>query len=186
MSYEDDYIATYLKLDVRNPLVLRDLIEIRQKDDFIAFMKANVKNIELDYLNPLQKLNKLCELFYRDLNRGRFNDAHQKAWELAEKFRNIKPTLRETVKEFKDLSVSNIQNAETKEMYFSGFEISSLSQIGSVRKLISIDDSHNLEEEIEKVFNLAVERSIKGLGLKKEEPNNSRVLGLANMSVRKM
>jgi len=186
MSYEDDYIATYLKLDVRNPLVLQDLMEIRQKEDFIIFMKANVKNMELDYLNALQKLNKLCELFYRYLNSGRFREAHKKAWELAEKFRDIKPTLRELIKEFRDLSVSSIQNSETKEMYFTGFEISKLDQIGNVKKLISLDDSYRLEEEIEKVFNLAVERSIKALGLKKEEPDNSRVLSLANMSVRKM
>ena len=71
-------------------------------------------------------------------------------------------------------------------MYFTGFEISKLDQIGNVKKLISLDDSYRLEEEIEKVFNLAVERSIKALGLKKEEPDNSRVLSLANMSVRKI
>ena len=147
MRIKIEYIANFLGLDIKNPLVLADIAEIKELDGFIAFMKDNMKNTRLDFLNPLKSLTELKKMYLQEINRERLEGARSQSFKLALKFRELKPMLREL-----DGTLQTRNLAQNGVLCFSEFENSSFEKIGNLKRLIFLDDNFKLEEELEKVF----------------------------------
>lgn len=151
MRLKIEYIANFLGLDIKNHLVLADIAEIKELDSFIVFMKDNMKNTRLDYLNQLQKLTELKKMYLQEINRDRLDSARSQSFKLALKFREFKPMLRELEGELKTgILAQNIDGEMVK--CFTNFENSALEKIGNLKRLIFLDDNFKLEEELDKVF----------------------------------
>ena len=159
---EIDYIASFLKIDTSNKYLLKDIIEIENKPLFIDFMKKNMRHMELDFLNPVQKLEKLKQLFSVEQNSDRVEKAENHAYLLAEKFRSIKPMIKRMFEEFKTPLIENFEKDGIR--YFEPFELRTLNNVGNIRKLVFFDDNMTLEEKISKQFTnmiyLSTNRSI--------------------------
>ena len=159
---EIDYIASFLKIDTSNKYLLKDIIEIENKPLFIDFMKKNMRHMELDFLNPVQKLEKLKQLFSVEQNSDRVEKAENHAYLLAEKFRSIKPMIKRMFEEFKTPLIENFEKDGIR--YFEPFELKTLNKVGDIRKLVFFDDNMTLEEKISKQFTnmiyLSTNRSI--------------------------
>lgn len=147
---EIDYIASFLKIDTSNKYLLKDIIEIENKPLFIDFMKKNMRHMELDFLNQVQKLEKLKQLFMIEQNSDRLEKAENHAFLLAEKFRAIKPIIKRMFEEFKTPLIENFEKDGIK--YFEPFELKTLNKVGDIRKLVFFDDNMILEEKISKQF----------------------------------
>lgn len=160
---EIDYIASFLKIDTSNKYLLKDIIEIENKPLFIDFMKKNIRHMELDFLNPVQKLEKLKQLFMIEQNSDRVEKAENHAYLLAEKFRTIKPSIKRMFEEFKNPILENFEKTDGLK-YFEPFEIKTLNKVGDIRKLVFFDDNMTLEDKISKQFTnmiyLSANRSI--------------------------
>ena len=153
-----DYIASFLKIDTNNKYLLKDIIEIENKPLFIDFMKKNMRHMELDFLNPVQKLEKLKQLFYVEQNSDRLEKAENHAFLLAEKFRVLKPTIKRMFEEFKNPLLENFEKTDGAK-YFESFELKTLKSMGDVRKLVFYDDNMTLEDKITKQFNEIIYQS---------------------------
>ena len=151
MRTQIEYIANYLGVDITNPLCLTDISEIKDIERFKYFMKSNIKNIRLDYLNPLQKLNELKKMFEEEINVGRIEKAENHAFLLAEKFRTLKPLIKRMFEEFKDPLIENFEKTDGTK-YFESYELNTLKKIGNLRKLVFFDDNMTLEDKITKEF----------------------------------
>lgn len=151
MRMKIEYIANYLGIDIANPLCLADIAEIKELDKFTLFMKSNIKNTRLDFLNPLQKLNELKKMFEEEINAHRIEKAENHAFLLAEKFRALKPTIKRMFEEFKDPLIENFEKTDGTH-YFESYELSTLKKIGNLKKLVFFDDNMMLEDKIAKEF----------------------------------
>jgi len=160
-----EYIASYLGLDIDNKLIFKDIAEIENKIEFIDFMKANIKHTSLSYMNALQKLTQLKTLYNQELNKDREQEAQTQSQLLEEKFREIKPMIKN--EHLKGLQPTLNQIRINGTNYFTKFEESKLNAIGEVKYLVSLSDSHKLQENIEKVFLQEVYK-VKQIGVKKE------------------
>lgn len=154
MKARIEYIANYLGIDISNPYSLTDIAEIKDLDKFTVFMKQNIKNTRLDFLNPLQKLTELRKMFDLEENKDRLEKASSEAYRIAEKIREIKPLIKKEIECGKLPKLDELKlNGEN---YFSNFEISTLSKIGDLKKICFLDDNFKLEEELSKVFSSIV------------------------------
>jgi len=146
-----EYCANLLGIDISNPYVIADFAEIENIESFVPFAKSNIKNTRLDYLNPLQKLNELKKMWIEEQNKGREEQALTKAQSLALKFRDIKTVIKNEITNGKPIGYDNIKLSG--ENYFTNFEIKTLSTIGNIKYVVSLDDAFVLEEAITKQFN---------------------------------
>ena len=67
---------------------------------------------------------------------------------LADKFLKIKVLLENELMQGRKPAFYEVKDARTKQNYFSDFEISILRKIGDVKYLISLANSHKLEDKI--------------------------------------
>lgn len=154
MRLKIEYIANYIGIDITNPICLSDIAEIKELDKFTLFMKSNIKNTRLDFLNPLQKLNELKKMFDFEENKERLEKASNEAYKLAEKVREVKPLIKKEIERGK---VPHLDELKCEgDNYFSKFEIDTLSKIGDFKKLCLLDDIFKLEDEISKTFSSIV------------------------------
>lgn len=175
MRLKIEYIANYLGLDIKNPLVLADIAEIKDIDGFMVFMKDNIKNTRLDYLNALQKLTELKKMYLAEINRDRLEGARSESFRLALKFRELKPSLRELDGNVYTWDLSQNIDGERKRC-FTDFENSTLRKIGNLKRLIYLDDNFKLEEELDKVFFGIVYNGNRTLQLAQKSTNDSEVV----------
>ena len=154
MKAKIEYIANYLGINVSNQYALADIGEIRDIDKFIVFMKSNIKNTRLDFLNPLQKLTELKKMFEIEEHNDRLDKALSEAYKLADKVRDVKPLIKKEIESGKLPKLDELKlNGEN---YFSNFEIKTLSKIGDFRKICFLDDNFKLEDELSNVFSSVV------------------------------
>lgn len=147
---EVNYICHFLGLDVKNnDYIALDLAEIPKKQEFIIFMRENNNHIDLKYLNPLQKLNKLKSMFNEHINATRLQKADDESYLLAKKVRELRCQVKNSYENFR---YDGFKIKSTNEPYFSKFEIQVLSKIGNIRYLLRLDDIYKLENEIYKAF----------------------------------
>lgn len=175
MRLKIEYIANYLGLDIKNPLVLADIAEIKELDSFIAFMKDNIKNTRLDYLNALQKLTELKKMYLAEINRDRLDGARSESFKLAMKFRDFKPQLREIDDKVYTRYLSQNIDGEMVRC-FTDFENATLEKIGNLKRLIYLDDNFKLEEELDKIFFGIVYNGSKQLLVAQKSTNDSEVV----------
>lgn len=175
MRLKIEYIANYLGLDIKNPLVLADIAEIKDIDGFMVFMKDNIKNTRLDYLNALQKLTELKKMYLADVNRDRLDSARSESFRLALKFRELKPSLRELDgKVYTRYLGQNIDGEMVR--CFTDFENATLEKVGNLKRLIYLDDNFKLEEELDKIFFGIVHNGSKQLLVAKKSTNDSELV----------
>jgi len=175
MRLKIEYIANYLGLDIKNPLVLADIAEIKDIEGFMVFMKDNIKNTLLDYLNALQKLTELKKMYLAEVNRDRLEGARSESFRLALKFRELKPRLKELDGKINTRYLA--QNIEGEMVRcFTDFENATLEKVGNLKRLIYLDDNFKLEDELDKVFFGIVYNSNRTLQLAQKSTNDSKVV----------
>ncbi len=145
-----EYTANLVGVDLSNPYVIGDVSEIKDLPNFILFAKQNSKNMRLDYLNPLQKLNELKKMWSEEQNRTRQNTAMSEAQALAAKFRTIKTLVKNELEQGKPIDFDCLK--KEGEDYFTNFEQKTLQKIGNIRLICKLDDDFKLEDEINDVF----------------------------------
>lgn len=169
-----EYCANLLGIDISNPYVIADIAEIQNLEAFIAFTKANIKNTRLDYLNPLQKLNELKQMFNEEQNQNRENSAMSEAQALAMKLRAVKTMIKNELMQGKPIDYDCLK--KEGEDYFTKFEQKTLKGVGSIRRVCDLDDQFTLEEAINKVF-LGVIYQPKNI----ENKSNASMIALASV-----
>jgi len=146
-----EHCANLIGIDISNPYAIADIAEIENLEAFVFFAKSSFKNTRLDYLNPLQKLVELKKMWVEEQNKGREEQALTKAQALAVKVRDIKTVIKNEITNGKAINYDNIKLSG--ENYFTSFEIKTLSAIGNIKYVVSLDDAFVLEEAITKQFN---------------------------------
>jgi len=175
MRLKIEYIANFLGLDIKNPLVLADIAEIKELDSFIVFIKDNIKNTRLDYLNPLQKLTELKKMYLQEINSERLDSARSQSFKLALKFREFKNQFREMDGNLQTVVLGQNIDGETV-MCFTNFENSALEKIGNLKRLIFLDDNFKLEDELDKVFFGIVYSGNKTLAIAQKSTNDTQAV----------
>lgn len=163
---EVNYICHFLGLDVKgNDYIALDLAQIPKKQEFIIFMKENANHIDLKFLNPLQKLNKLKAMINDHTNLSRLQKADDESVKLADKVRAIKCAVKNATRQ---TDYKHIRHKDSKKYYFSKFETEVLSKIGDLRYVVMLDDIYRLDDEIAKAYRqiVLVPKTSKSIDLK--------------------
>lgn len=168
-----EHIANMLKIDLKDPYALADIAQVKELEGFKTFIEDNFNDIRLKFANPIEKFLLLRKMYYEELNRDRLENAHKVSFAIGEKFRELKPQLREL--EDKDILTRYLAQNIDGEMVrcFTDFENNALGKIGTIKRLIYLDDNHKLEEELDKVFSSVVYYGKETLRIEQKKQNNT-------------
>jgi len=147
---QTEYIANFVGVDISNKLIVKDIAEIKDKDEFIDFIQSNFNHMSLKYLNPLQKLNQLKKLYGKEKNTDLEDKATDIAYELNEKVKTISVAVRNLKVKTDYQHLKKV--GEPGKTYFSEIEMSRLRQIGNLKTVVSLADSNLLEDKLRCIF----------------------------------
>ncbi len=141
-----EYIANFIGVDISNKLIVKDIAEIKNKEEFIAFIQSSFKHMSLQYLNPLQKLNQFKKLYEKTLHVEHEKTARDEAYRLNEKVKNVSVAVRNELYGGKKPNYDNIKE------YFTAKDKQRLEQLGNLVHVVSLADSNFLEEKLRESF----------------------------------
>ena len=147
---EIKYLIKILNLEIED-FILFKINEKTKKfipKNFINFTENNLDHMHLQYKTPMQKFLKICEMFEQEFKIKKEHEIKNDVQKLANKFLKIKVLLQNELIQGRKPMLDEIKNTNSKENYFSDFEISILSKIGDVKYLINLANSHQLEDSI--------------------------------------
>ena len=176
-KFKIEYCANLLGVDLANPYALDDIAQIQNLDGFIAFVKANLKNARLNFLNNIQRLNELKRMWDEELNAHRLSAAQTASQALCTKVGEVKPALKKELQAGQNPSWGNLY--QDGKPCFTLFEIKTLDKIGTQKYVVGLHDSHLLQPKIEQLFRAQV-LHMPRLGLSE----NSRINALLNNTIK--
>lgn len=169
MSKLDDvnYICYFLGIDVKNnDFIALDLAEIKNKKEFIEFIKKHDNHVSLTYKNPLQKLNKLKAMFNEHANKDRLEKATTQAQILANKVKEIMYAVEKQPCEMDKHELIHVRKNGELEQYYTNFKSGILNSIGDVRYVIRCYKYGDLVEKIEDEFKKVILKTTEAKQLK--------------------
>lgn len=168
-----EHIANMLRIDLKDPYALADIAQVKELERFKVFIEENFNDIRLKFANPIEKFLLLRKMYYEVIHRDRLENAHKTSFEIGEKFRKLKPSLRDL--EDKEVQTKYLSQNVNGEMVrcFTDFENKALEKIGNVKRLIYLDDNYKLEEELDKVFSSVVHYGKETLEIEQKKQNNT-------------
>lgn len=118
--------------------------------EFANFVENNLDNVHLKYKNPIGKFITFCKLFEKEIRLQKQQEVKNDVQKLVDKFSKIKIVLQNELLQGRKPQLDEIKEVKTKQNYFTNFEISILRKIGigDVKYLISLANSHQLENSI--------------------------------------
>ena len=137
------YIANILNIKTDSELVVLDMMSelktITDIPDYQKFIKKNFNHYDLQYMTGFQKFIRLTEMYklkrFEMQNKDRLKNSANFAFKLSEKVK----TVSSKVKGNPELNFNNFRI--NGEPYFTEFEISQLSKIGSLYKCVQLQRS---------------------------------------------
>lgn len=167
-----EHIANMLRIDLKDPYALADIAQVKELEGFKTFIEENFNDIRLKFANPIEKFLLLRKMYYEVINRERLEKASKTAFELGEKFRGYKPSLRDV--HDKDVPTrflfTNIEGEVVS--LFNEFENRALEKVGNLKRLLWLDDNHKLEDELDKVFSSVVYYGKESLRIEQKSTND--------------
>ncbi len=144
------YIANFLGLQLDKITFYKIVQKTSNFDlfDFVDFVENNLNNVALNFKKPLEKLAMHCKLYEQELRMQKEQEIQTDVQKLNDKFKKIKVLLENELKQGRKPMLDEIKNSHTKQNYFTNFEISILDRIGDVKYLITLANSHQLEDKI--------------------------------------
>lgn len=149
-----------LKIEIneytRNKIMLKfkqlDLQSMEKTYQFLEYMDENQNHLNVSYKNPWQRFTTLSEMFNKEQNKDRLIKSKSEAEKLNQKVSNISFLIRNYRAEGKYLKYEHLQNKDSHESYFSGFEQKQLMNIGSLQHIINLEMVDLLTDKLTENF----------------------------------
>jgi len=166
-------IANMLGMDLRNPYTLSDISQVKNLEGFKPFIEENFNDSRLKFLNPSKTFLMLRKMYYEEINRERIEKSQKASFELGDKFRSLKPRFREI--QDKEVMTRYLSQNIDGDMVrcFTDFENTALGKVGNLKRLLYLDDNHQLEEELDKVFQSVVYDGASSLKIAQKQTNDT-------------
>ena len=162
LSQMIDHICRSTKIDLNDNLYT--LVKVGEKikklnldadytvlNEFIDFIDSNKNHYDLKFVSKgWDRFITIYDLYEREINKEREAEAQSQSQLLERKFYDIKTQLKQ--EHSKGLYPTLEQLRANGTTYFSSFELGQLNAIGEPNYLISLSDSHKLQEKLDKGF----------------------------------